>query len=222
MSSHFIPRNDGEFSNWFFNLINYVEARTGAPNSEWQHIPAVSVQELSTAHTNWLAAYEPTLAPHIPAQTTEKNSSRAAAERVVRPFIRRFLHWEPVTNSDRVNMGIPNHDKVRTVHFEVNEAVEFEIKLRHIRELLVHFWEKGSSGKAKPSGYDGAVIVWDVLSEPPSGTESLNRHVMASRTPHTLSFSEAERGKTVYIACAWQNERGNLGPYSEILTAFVP
>jgi hypothetical protein len=34
---------------------------------------------------------------------------------------------------------------------------------------------------------------------------------MASKTPHTLNFTEEERGKTVYIAAAWQNERGNLG-----------
>jgi len=45
---------------------------------------------------------------------------------------------------------------------------------------------------------------------------------MASRTPHALGFSEAEHSKTVYVAAAWQNARGILGPWSEIQSAIVP
>jgi hypothetical protein len=45
---------------------------------------------------------------------------------------------------------------------------------------------------------------------------------MASRTPHTLQFAEEERGKTVYIALAWQNERGHIGPWSDIQNTVIP
>jgi hypothetical protein len=45
---------------------------------------------------------------------------------------------------------------------------------------------------------------------------------MASKTPHSLDFPEEERGKTVYIAAAWQNERGIIGPWSEIQNAIIP
>jgi hypothetical protein len=45
---------------------------------------------------------------------------------------------------------------------------------------------------------------------------------MASKTPHAIPFQEEERGRTVYIAAAWQNERGNIGQWSEILSAVVP
>jgi hypothetical protein len=33
---------------------------------------------------------------------------------------------------------------------------------------------------------------------------------MASKTPHTIEFTEEEWGKTVYIAASWQNHRGNI------------
>ena len=79
-----------------------------------------------------------------------------------------------------------------------------------------------SAHKAKPTGYDGAVIVWGILDAPPTGPDDLVNHAMASRTPHVLTFEEAQRGKTVYICAAWQNERGNIGPWSEILNAIVP
>jgi hypothetical protein len=45
---------------------------------------------------------------------------------------------------------------------------------------------------------------------------------MASRTPHTLIFEEGQRGKTVQIALAWQNERGILGAWSEYKSAVIP
>ena len=100
--------------------------------------------------------------------------------------------------------------------------MEFEIKLRGIRELEIRFWIKGASHRAKPDGYDGAVIIWDVLGAKPARPDELNRHTLASRTPHILRFDETERGKTVYIALAWQNDRGYIGQWSEIESAIVP
>jgi hypothetical protein len=37
------------------------------------------------------------------------------------------------------------------------------IHLHAIRELNVDFWVKGSDSKAKPDGYDGALVVWGIL-----------------------------------------------------------
>jgi len=119
-------------------------------------------------------------------------------------------------------MRIPNRDLIRTPHIEVTEVVEFDLALRNIREVLVNFWIKGAAHKAKPTGYDGAIIIWDVLAAPPPDLHHLTFHTMASKTPHALKFAEEERGKTVYIAAAWENERGNVGQWSEILSAVVP
>ena len=100
--------------------------------------------------------------------------------------------------------------------------VEFELILRHIGEIVINFWGKGSTSKAKPNGYDGVVIIWDVLDTPPEGPDCLNRHTLASRTPYALHLAESERGKTVYIAVCWQNARGNIGQWSEIQNAVIP
>jgi hypothetical protein len=45
---------------------------------------------------------------------------------------------------------------------------------------------------------------------------------MASRTPKSITFDETERGRTVYVALAWQNNRGNIGQWSEIQNAIIP
>ena len=71
-------------------------------------------------------------------------------------------------------------------------------------------------------GYDGAVIIWGIRDTPPKHPHELANHTMASRTPHTLTFEEPQRGKTVQIALAWQNERGITGQWSEYKSAVIP
>ena len=222
MSTGYIPRHDADFNTWFKNIVDYVAIKTGSPDHEWEYIPQSVTTELNEAYTDWLGNYEQTLVPHTPAITTNKNNARTRSERVIRAFVQRFLHWPPVTDGDRVNMNIPNRSNTRTQHHEVTEIVELDLTLRNIREILVEFWVKGSTSKAKPTGYDGAVLVWDVLDTPPERPEALTRHTMASRTPHAIQFDETERGKTVYVALAWQNERGNTGAWSEILSTVIP
>jgi hypothetical protein len=218
MAKNFIPRNDKEFENFFRNITDYVIDN----NARWKHIQQNDMDEIESQFSLWMKAYEPTLVPHSPQLTAEKNRVRAEVEKYLRRFINRFLRFEPVTDLDRDNMKIPNPDLIRTPHIDVKEVVEFELKLRNIREILVNFWVKGEKHHAKPAGYDGAVIIWDILDEPPESIHDLTLHTMASRTPHALEFDETERGKTVYIAAAWQNERGLVGNWSEILNAVVP
>jgi hypothetical protein len=156
------------------------------------------------------------------ANILRRQEAQAAATALLREFVNQFLRFPPVTNPDRAEMGIPNHDTVRTDHTVVAENVDFVIHLSSIRELNIDFWIQGMTHKAKPEGYDGAVIIWGVRDTAPEKPEELEHHSMASRTPFTLHFDEAERGKTAYVAAAWQNERGILGAWSAYKSAVIP
>ena len=222
MAKDYIPRNDEAFDTFFKIITQYVGSRTSTSNPAWPNIPQPSISNLFTAYANWYNAFANTFKPHSEVETREKNRVRVESERTLRSFVNQFLRFPPVTNMDRDAMRIPNRDLIRTPHIEVTEAVEVTLTLRNIREVLVNFWIKGATHKAKPTGYDGAVIVWDVLAAPPPDLHHLTFHTMASKTPHAIKFAEEERGKTVYIAAAWQNERGNVGQWSEILSAVIP
>jgi hypothetical protein len=92
----------------------------------------------------------------------------------------------------------------------------------------VHFHEKAIQSRgdkpsyAKPYGIYGAVIIYDVLPEPPSTHAQLTKHHLATRTPYRINFSLAERGKTAYFAIAWQNEKGEKGPFGPIVSEIIP
>jgi hypothetical protein len=215
---NYVPQNDAEFDAFFKNLTQYVAQKA----AEWKHIPKEDLDEFTLAYSAWFTAYSVTLKPHAPTQTAEKNRVRKAREKQLREFVNRFLRYRPVTDADRDNMGIPNPDLVRTVHMEPKEEVEFDFKIRGIRQVHVDFKVRGAANKAKPRDYDGAFIIWDILETPPTRPEELNRHVLASKTPHTLKFDETERGKTVYVALCWLNGRSIMGLWSDIKSTIVP
>lgn len=214
----YIPANAAQFRNFAENLISYVQKKATA----WTNIPGPRITELQEKYNQFLILFNNTQGPHTSAQNLARREAQKESVRVIRAFVNQFLRFPPVTNVDRAEMGIHNHDTIRTDHTVVTEAVDFVIHLSKIRELVVDFWIQGMDHKAKPQGYDGAVIIWDIRDTQPGNPDELKFHTMASRTPFTLHFEETDRGKTVFIALAWQNERGILGQWSAYKSAIVP
>jgi len=204
------------------NILDHVDSNIHVDPPIWQGVPSDRFDTLSAKFTLFETAFNRHIASPTPANRLARDEAQAETTRELRGFVNQFLRFPPVTNVDRVEMGIPNHDTIRTDHKVVTEIVDFVLHLRNIREIMVDFWVQGQTNKAKPPGYDGAVIVWGTLDQPPQHTDDLIQHTMASRTPFALHFDETERGKTVYVAAAWQNERGIIGQWSEFKNAIIP
>jgi hypothetical protein len=223
MARDYVPHNAAQFNAFMKRLIGCVEPKvTGTPPHEWASVPTERFILLGDSYQLFEQAFNTALETPTPANILRRQEAQAAATAILREFVNQFLRFPPVTNPDRAEMGIPNHDTIRTDHKVVTEISDFVIHLAAIRELKIDFWIQGASHKAKPHSYDGAVIIWDIRDTPPDHPEELMHHTMASRTPFTLHFDEPERGKTVQIALAWQNERGILGQWSEYKSAVVP
>jgi hypothetical protein len=219
----FVPDEDAAYDKFFKNITQYVAKKCGGDPPEWTHIPQAARTALSADYGAWYTAYGPTTNTHTSEDTAEKNRVKKATKKRLRTFIKVYLRYHPdVTNKDRDNCGIPNDDETRTPVPDPPTRPEFIIKLLDIMRLAIHFWDQGSSRKAKPYGIDGAVIYWAILDHVPAGIEELVNSVLATRTPHVLEFTERDRGKTVYIALRWQNEKGRKGPPSEIQSAIIP
>jgi hypothetical protein len=215
----YIPAKDGDFDGWFYNLIEYVDTKTSGDPPAWPNIPP---GDLIDAYPPWHTAYAKTLGPHTKVDTEAKNDARKAAVAFIRPFVNQYLRYPPVTNEDRAAMGIHNPDTNPTPIPVPTTRPEYSLKVRDLRRVDIDFHDQGAAGKAKPYGYDGAVIFWSVLTAPPARPEDLAHSELATRTPYTLSFEETDRGGRVYIALRWQNEKGEKGPWSEMQNAIVP
>jgi hypothetical protein len=225
-SSHrdYIPRNAAQFNDFAFNLIKYVESKAfiGATPPWDGAIPEARWDEMDKSYIRFTRAHEIVIGTPTSANIHRRNEAQAECTSIIRAFVNQFLRFPPVTDADRIEMRIPNHDTIRTDHKIVTEKVDFVIHLGAIRELVLDFWIQGADNKAKPEGYDGAVVIWGERDTPPDKPDELPHHAMASKTPYTLPFDELDRGKTVQIALCWQNERGYRGAWSEYKSAIVP
>jgi hypothetical protein len=188
-SSHrdYVPQNAAQFNFFFKSITQTIALKTTGTPKQWDHIPQARITALNDQYAKFYTAFTAALATPTHANILARQEAQAAAIRELRAFVNQFLRFPPVTNPERADMGIPNHDTIRTDHTVVTEKVDFVIHLNSIREVIVEFWIQGADYKAKPSGYDGAVIIWGIRDTPPETPEVLEHHTMANRTPSTLT-----------------------------------
>jgi hypothetical protein len=220
MSTHldYIPNKDSELVSWSANFIAGVAANA----STWS-IPSNEVNSLQAANNAFVALQAQA---DSPARTSiivaEKNAARKTLVAKIREMVGFRLKNPVISDVQRIMLGLHVHDTTPTTIPVPTSRPELDIKVVDFRRLKVVFHDMGSKSKAKPYGVNGAVIIYAVLDSPPADINALTRNVLATRTPHILEFTDEERGKTVYIAICWQNEKGQKGPWSEIESAIVP
>ena len=231
-SRDYIPRNDGEFNNWFKNLCQYVAVKTSGATPAWDHIPKRYVDQLNAAYADWYTAYAPTLKPHTKAETTAKDMARKRAEAVIRPFVKRFLHYEPVTDDDRDNIKIPNHDKKATRISDPVSHVSCDavfpgvglVELRNFRptggpppDPRSDFGGKAFYGLTGAPSNDNPIR----LSAPPKSGKELPKSRFTTTKKLRFDFT-GESGNTVYFSLRYESPTGGEGPYSPVFSVVIP
>jgi hypothetical protein len=219
----FIPAKDGEFDGWFRRLTQYVTGKTSGAEPVWTHIPAEAVSKLNDAYTLWHTAYEPALEPHTPAITEGKNEARKAAEGVLRPFKRRYLEDPPVTDQQRIEMGL-HLPQPHTPVPAPDTVPELIPDTGTRRRIAVHYRDEGSSHRGKPDHAAGIEVRWAILDHAPVHIEAeLIHSSFDTRSPLVLDFDEADRGKKVYMAGRWEIHReGIKGLFGAVADAVIP
>lgn len=128
-----------------------------------------------------------------------------------------------VTNSLLEAMGFLPHRSGNYSHHPVDRTfINLIIKPLGNLMLSAAFENRDTGSSAIPYYLTGAVIYYAVSDTPVTGQAELPLSRLATRSPVNLIFEPKQRGKTVYIAARWQNRRGELGPWSEIVSAIIP
>jgi len=214
----YVPSNPGDFRSFMFTLIGYVNDN----GVDWTNIPINRTKELATSFVRFVNVHENALRTPTPANNLARREAQRETTVLLREYVKQYLHFAPVTNIDREAMGIPNHDGVRTPKPRPTEEVETDLKLAGIRRIELHFKVRGSATKARPYGAAGACVAWTVGDKAVVSVEALTHSVFSSKSPHIMTFPDAERGKTVSMAVCWENPKGEKGPWSEIISTIVP
>lgn len=149
------------------------------------------------------------------------------AERILFPLYRRFhaaVKGSPsASNADLEEMGFPPRGTgKRSPHPVDRMFIDLSVIPAGNLVLNVGFENRDSGRTPRPYFLSGAVIYYAFSPVPVVSGNALTCSRLATRSPCRLAFAPEERGATVWLAARWQNRRGELGPWSEIVSAVVP
>jgi hypothetical protein len=219
MAHDYIPQADGKFAEFAKIVVRYVT----------DHIDLFRINPEILANVQTLLAtfeeyYSISLNPNRgKVDVLNKTIARKALEKALRVFIKGYITYNPeISDSVRESMGLPVHASRSSSAPPVLTYPECEIGISTIRRLIVHFRDSGSVGKAKPKGVHGVEIRMEILAEPPVSVENISQSRFATRSPYTVEFDESQRGRSVYICLRWESNKGEKGPWGEIVKAIIP
>jgi hypothetical protein len=215
----YIPRPDEKFLDWAKNLVSYSLQNY----SRWQ-VPTPDTT-LGQPLTDFEAAFQTYLAPnHGKIDTVHKNDARKVLEKAIRTYVAAYLARNPaVTDEDKTALEITIYKTTRTPVPAPTTSPQLEPDTGTRRHIYVYYRDEGSARRGKPKGARGVEIRWEILDAPPQDIFQLTHSDFDTKAPLGLEFSEAERGKKVYMCGRWEIDReGIKGPWGDIEEAIIP
>ena len=220
MSTGNIPRSESAFLEKSKTVMNYARVNV----TRFKLDPAFFMGVCGAAFELWVEKYEAYLPveSRTPVITAEKNNAKNAYLPLYRQLVNGLLCNPNVTDNDLAAMDLRRSDNVRTpVPVPVSWPV-VQVDLNTPRTVILNFSDSASLKKAKPKGVNGAVIRYALLDTPPTDVNELINTLFDTQTPCPIEFIESQRGQKLYFCLAWQNTRGQNGPWGTIGMAIVP
>jgi hypothetical protein len=218
---YYIPQGDHEFLAW---ARQFKEAITA--NQDAWHLTPAKVLMVGSAFTNYETALTVVDAGHATDnQRRVKNDTKKYLTQLCRKVVNEEMRFnDSINDTGRALAGIPVPDREKTSLGKPDKTVGFTIEPKEAMQARLNFWVHETGEKAIPYGYDGPVFARKILESGeavPTDPAELYETDRYTRTPQTLVFSEADRGKRVACAALWQNRHGK-GPWSVIQVAVIP
>jgi len=216
--------SDGAFADWLLNFSNLL---TAAPTT--YGLLAGDAVIVATQNTAYQAAYVVANDPstRTPAAIAAKDSAKANALAVVRPYVVRISNNPAVSDEDKTAIGatvkkpVPSPVPTPTAIPQVSL-----VSLQPLQAALKIVNAATPTSKAKPFGSIG-VELWAATGTTAAvDPEQLNFQFIASKIPTVLEFLAAQQGKICTVAARYSTRGGiggkaKTGPWSALLTFTV-
>jgi hypothetical protein len=217
----FLDLPDAGFDQFFQNLLSYVTAKcAGGTGAAWTHIPAEALTALNSAYTAWHTAFVKMAGPHTKIDTEEKNDSRKAAEREIRGCNHAYLRYHPaVTNEDRTAMNLHVNDTTKSkIPVPATRCLVTDLKNLGGFRVEIRFQDEATpESRAIPYGMNGALLNSTWGPEKVTDYALLKDSRLMTENAFVVQLPPEAEAKFLSLACRWQNSKGELGPWSEIM-----
>jgi hypothetical protein len=215
----YVPRSDEGFLDWATTLIDY--AVVNKARFQLKDEVLIEIRDLKNTYGD---AFHKSQDPNRgKADVLMKNETRDTLKKSMRQFVKAYLIYNPLVNDeDKIKMGLPLHDTKPTPIPPPTTYPFANVDLSTIRQITIVVHELGKESLGKPYGVHGWELLWEILSAPPQSISEIRHSEFSTKSHHTLTFDENQRGKMIYFCVRWENNNGEKGPWSEIHNTIIP
>ncbi|MDR0600019.1 MAG: hypothetical protein LBG84_08070 [Treponema sp.] len=214
----YIPYRDPDLLAFAKNLYAYAlanAARWSAPS------PQAALEALIAAFETALTAYQ---SPnHGKIDTFNKNEAKKALVSGLRTYIQGFIMRNPnVTNGDKENMNLPIRDSEPSPHPVPDITPLTEAAPSGSRKHTVTAINPATGTKQKPPLVRGVAFARRVrdADAPPSRADDMPSDFQ-SGAARDFQYTEADLGRVVDYATAYENEGAQRGPWSNVVSVII-
>jgi hypothetical protein len=162
-------------------------------------------------------------ATRTPVNVKAKNAAKRVLKTHTRKSVKTSLINNPLlTEDDLTLLGLPVHDTKPTPAPPITTHPELKVSSKEIQQHIITAHDAETKSAGKPAHAVGFEIWRKVGGGAPVDDPDWQLAGLALRSPHELSYSEAESGLRVYYRARWVNTRGVLGPWSRTVSAIIP
>jgi len=222
MAWDYIPHRQAVFFNWQDNHLNVIVAESVS----WG-IPPAEVTSLQGLQTIYVDAYHTGSKEQKLTRTPGQGTAFRTAEKNyiagIRNFNAQWISRNPlVTDAQRVDLGVTIRDTVPTRIDAVDFAPHLVVdKISGGMHTLRFSNPKDPQRKKMPKGQRiilrTAVGAADIHESkiPWSGSETVTRFL------HDVNYTVDDKGKTAYYNAYYESNRGERGPWGDVIDAIV-
>lgn len=158
-----------------------------------------------------------------PVNTAKKNASKKALLAKFRPFVQgSLIHNSRVTSADLRSMPLPVRKAVHTPHPAPKGRPAIDVRPTNNRQHTLIAENQETVKREKPIDAAGVKYCWGFFESKPDDPELLNHSRYSRRLELILDFQEHDEGRRVYYAAHYENEKGDPGPWSDMVSALIP
>jgi hypothetical protein len=213
----YMPKAEGAYLSWSKQFLTVVNQH----KTEWA-IPGEKVAEMQTLQTDAETLHEKCqTADRTKTDVTSKDAKIALLKHKEEALVAQLQAADYMTDEFRRQLGITIRDRNPTPHPRPSEEPDTDVRgtKNHFEHLIRALNPEGKM--KKPAGVYGVAFAWQVGGEKPATGEDLPKSRFSRKPSLVVEHTEADKGKTAYYATAYENSKGEKGPWSPVEEAVI-
>lgn len=211
------PNRESDLDAWLLNFKTLIAA---TPTN--YGLVAADATSITNAFNSWHAAWVAAVSDGTRSKLTiqTKNEQKANVLFVVRGYMGTILANRAVSNTLKMGLGLHVRDTVPTPVPPPSTRPELAVvKTGAGFQTVTATDEATPSKRARPAGSVGLLIYRAVAEDAVSTPASAQFLTFVGKAAAQSNFTAADRGKTATYFARWTNARGEVGPWSDGVSA---